>query len=694
MGEHAALLNVVTGEQEFNTVDQTMKRLASLLLKRAFSLLALAIVLAPQSGRASVTFEFQLGAVPIPGNSLGVIVADTGADGFTSPNQAAGTVLTAGNPMGAGNDRIISVFPITAGDPFTGGGGFAEFVGPLDYAALGVVEGQALIFYAFPGRAPGSEIRSGETFVSFRTEQAGQLIGNMDFTLPEDGGSYSLGVLEPALGGGADFTGLLPATPLMAVEDSPDLIVGKRLELQLEGTGNPSLYIVRGLPPGLRLDPRTGLISGRLRKAGTFQLKVSMRNSAGTSGPLLVGMEVASLPAEVIGNFQGLVARDEAVNESLGGKLALRTAPNGQLSGRLTLGRRSYGFRGDLDAEIVSGVPADTGALVTIPRRGMDPLFLDLSFDLDSQSILGRVDDAGESAGVEGFRHVWHPRLNRPAAYEGYYTAWMDLDATQGLEGVVAVPQGNGYLGLTVPANGTARWVGRLADGSPLASAGFLGPNGEYCVWRGLYGNTGSIIGSGAVVSDPGNDGDFADNAVDGQWDWMKRPQANPRQRVYRDGFGVAASVVQLVEGERYSAPARGEILLGLPAVDNNVRVSFTEGGMGDSLTNPDLTFTVNAGARGIVPRPGTVENPARTVFTVNRRTGLFRGSFLLQDTDPVTGRPLRRPVAYLGMLRPSLEMGVGYFLLGQIPIPASDPPQNPRNTPILSGQVLLEAAD
>lgn len=671
-----------------------MKRPPFLLLKCAILVLTLAFFLAPQTGRASVTFEFQLGAVPLPGNSLGVIVADTAGDGFTSPGQAAGTVLAPGNTVGAGNDRIISVFPIVAGDPFNGGSGFAEFVGPLDYAALGVIEGQALIFYAFPGRAPGGEIRSGETFVSFRTEQAEQIIGNMDFSLPEDGGSYSLGVLEPALGGGADFTGLLPDTPLMAVVDSPELIVGKQLELQLEGTGNPTLYIVRGLPPGLRLNPRTGLISGRLRGAGIFQMKVWMRNSAGTSGPLLVEMPVAGLPDEVIGNFQGLVARDETLNESLGGKLTLKTARNGFLTGRLTLGRRSFGFRGDLDTEIVSGVPADPGALVTIPRRGMDPISLNLSFDLDGQSLLGSVEDAVESAGVEGFRHTWHPRLNRPVAYEGYYTAWMDLDDSQGLTGDVSIPQGNGFLGLSVIRNGTARWVGRLADGAPLASAGILGPNGEYCVFRGLYGNTGSIIGSGVVVSDPGNDGDFADSAVDGQWDWMKRPQANPRQRVYRDGFGVAAPVVQLVEGERYAAPARGEILLGLPAVENNAQMAFIEAEVGDSGTNPDLTFTVNAGARGIVARPGTFENPARVVFSVNRRTGLFRGSFLLQDIDPVTGKPLRRPATYLGILRPSQHMGVGYFLLGQLPIPAADPPQNPRNTPILSGQVLLEAAD
>lgn len=644
--------------------------------------------------RASVTFEFQLGAVPIPSNSLGVIVADTGGDGFESPQQAVGTVLAPGSSVGASNDRIISVFPITSGDPFTAGSGFAEFVGPIDYDALGLAEGQALVFYAFPGRAEGNAIRAGETFLTYRTDQPEEIIGNMDFSLPEDGGSYVLGVLDQTLGGAVDLTASLPSTSLIAVADSPDLIVGKSVSLQLEGTGNPSRFIAQGLPPGLRLDPRTGLISGRLSRAGSFQLKIRVRNGSGTSGPLIVEMNVAELPDQIIGNFEGLVARESTVNEALGGKLTLKTAQNGRLTGRLVIGRRSYGFRGELDAAIASGVPLNPTASVTINRRRATPISVDLAFDLDTETFEGIIGADEETTQVDGIHQTWHPRTHRPEGYEGYYTTWMDLDPLQSLEGEISIPQGNGFSGLTVLRSGNARWMGKMADGSPLTSAGILGPNGEYLLFRTLYRNTGSVIGSGAIMSDPGNDGDFSDNTVDGQWNWLKHPQSSPRQRNYRDGFGVDDPVNQLVGGGRYFPPSRGEILLGLPEDTGNAQLSFTEGGLNETASNPDLIFTANASGRGLVPKPGSPENPARTVFSVNRRTGWFRGGFLLQDVDPDSGKLIRRPVVYLGILRSDLQMGTGYFLVNQLANPTADPPVTLRNSPILSGQVLLEAAD
>ncbi|MCP5539201.1 MAG: hypothetical protein H7A53_03000 [Akkermansiaceae bacterium] len=671
-----------------------MKRFQTVPFKFAF----LAAIIAgtcsiPVSARASVTFEFQMGAMPIPGNSLGVLVADTGGDGFTSPQQAAGTALVAGNAMGSGDDRIVAVFPITTGDPFAPGNGFAEFVGPVDYESLGVAEGEALIFYAFPVRSMGEEIRRGESFVSFRTDQSASIVGNMGFTLPEDGGSYVLGVFDPDFGGDTDFAEILPDTPLITVADPVDLIVGKDFELQLGGTGSPTLYLVRGLPPGLHYDRLTGLISGRLIRSGQFQFRVWIRNDAATSGPLTVSMDVAALPDEVVGNFQGLVAREAGLNESLGGKLALRTGRDGRLTGRLYLGGRSYGFRGELDADIVSGVPVDPTAAITINRRGLAPVEVDLTLDIDAETMAGSVGDGVDTTTVEGYHQGWHSRTNRPEAYEGYYTSLLDFDATQGLSGDAAVPQGNGFAALTVTRGGVARWQGRMADGASVSLAGILGPNGEYFVFRTLYRNTGSVLGTGMVISDPGNDGGYDDNTVDGLWDWLKQAQTSTRVRNYRDGFGVAEPVRQVVSGERYFPPARGEIPMGFPDQEGNASLLFSEGGLGDAEMNPNVVFQLTAGARGRMPTPGEVDNPARTSFSINRRTGLVSGAFLLQDTNPdSTTQPFfRRRGSYRGMILPSQRMGAGYFLLGQLPDDTVDPPTSMGTAPILSGQVVVE---
>ncbi len=657
------------------------------------SLLASALLLIGSLpvARATVTFEFQLGSVPLPGNSLGVLVVDVAGDGFTSPSDSMGTVLSPGVAMGGGDDVIVSVFPVTSADPFAPDAGFAELVGPIDYEALGVAEGQALNFFVIPGRSPGGVIRTGETFVSYRTDDQGDLIGDMGFALPRDGGSYVLGAITLGLGGGADFAGLLPETPLIGIDDQDDLIVGKEFVLQVEASGDPLRYIIRGLPPGLRYDPSTGLVTGRFIRPGSFAMRVWVRNVTGISGPITVPLEVAALPDAVIGNFQGLVDRDADLNESLGGRLVLRTARNGLLTGRLILGRRGYGFRSYLKTDMASGVPVDPVAEIQINRRGMPPKDVRLTFDLDAESFSGSVREGTVEAEASGYHHGWHPSRNRPEGYEGYYTNLLDLDPAQGLAGDPDVPQGNGFAGLTVLRSGVARWVGRMGDGTPMSFAGTLGPEGQYHLFRILYGNTGSVLGVGAIQSDPGNDGDFDDNTVDGTWDWVKSPQANPRLRNYRDGFGFPDPVRQVVVGERWLSPARGDIPVGLPDTADNVRLQFFEGGIDDAEMDPGVVFQLSAGPRGLTPTDGDVDNPARTNFFLNRRTGLMRGAFLLLDTNPDSSRPFQRRVSYQGMVVPSRQIGAGYFLLGQLPDDTAEPATTLRTAPVLSGQVILE---
>lgn len=644
------------------------------------------------SAQATVTIEFQLGAVPLPSNSLGILVVDTAGDGFWSPAQSPDTVLEPGNLMGGGDDVIVSVFPIVTGEPFGSGQGFAELVGPLDYRELGISQGQKLIFYAIPSRTPGSRIRYGETYFSFRTDNPGSLIGNMDFSLPNDGGSYILGALGMPQAGSVDFTESLPETPLIGVGDPDGLIVGKEVAFQLEGTGDSNRFIARGLPPGLRLNPITGLVTGRLSRNGDFLMRVWVRNTGGLSGPVLVPMEVASLPQKVVGSFEGSVVRDPVLNDSLGGRLVLRTINSGQLTGRITLGARSYPFRGSLDVNMAGGVVIDPTARIEVRRGRSEPLELSLSFDIDAERVDGvAADSNGGSADIEGFHNQWHRRLNRPVEYEGYYTNLLDLDPAQGLSGEISVPQGNGFLGLRVIRSGIARWVGRMGDGAPISSAGVLGPGGEYFVFRTLYRNTGSVIGTGLIDSFPGQHSSSDENTVGGSWDWLKHPQVNPRQRTYQEGFGPTEPVRQLLSGALYNAPMRGELPLAFADLPDNARLIFTEGGLADAEMNPDLAFQLTPGARGLMPKPGEVDNPARTTFSLNRRTGVVSGGFLLLDTTPDSSRPFKRRAVYQGMILPSEGMGAGWFLLGQLPDPGADPPNDLRTTPILSGQMIVE---
>lgn len=177
-------------------------------MKTLLSLLFSAALISP--AMATVSIEFQFGAINVPSGSLGVLVADVNGDGFHSPAAAAPeTALTAGEVIGA-DDVIISVFSNTDLGDWNGQNGFADQFAMLDYVALGVAEGQTLILYVFPDRVTDDTLRPGEPHLEYRGEDLGDFSShsNMEFALPADGGAYRLAVLATAVGGDADLAAM------------------------------------------------------------------------------------------------------------------------------------------------------------------------------------------------------------------------------------------------------------------------------------------------------------------------------------------------------------------------------------------------------------------------------------------------------------------------------------------------------
>lgn len=156
---------------------------------------------------ASISVEFQFGAFDAPAGSLGVIVADTGGNGFQPPASIAGVSLDVGSVLGV-DDVIIAVFQSTGSPDFGARRGFATHVSQIDYEAMGLEEGQSLQLYVFPERAVGDPVRTGEPHLAYRTEDPAEISpeSSMGFILPEDEGAYLLSLLEPGLGGFADLS--------------------------------------------------------------------------------------------------------------------------------------------------------------------------------------------------------------------------------------------------------------------------------------------------------------------------------------------------------------------------------------------------------------------------------------------------------------------------------------------------------
>ncbi|MCB1078500.1 MAG: choice-of-anchor D domain-containing protein, partial [Verrucomicrobiae bacterium] len=205
--------------------------------RQAFLLLPITLLAA--AAHATVSVEFQLGAVDLPPGSLGVLVADAGGNGFTPVSSSAGTVLAPGQSMGATDDKIVAVFSVGEMSDWGGKRGFATVLPPLDYPALGVAPGQSLVFYAFPARAAGDVIRADELAVAFRTDNALELSGNMGFSLPADGGAYQLAALAGGQGGMADLSSL-GASLNLAISGGGGISNGGSLNFGVLSPGSPS----------------------------------------------------------------------------------------------------------------------------------------------------------------------------------------------------------------------------------------------------------------------------------------------------------------------------------------------------------------------------------------------------------------------------------------------------------------------
>jgi hypothetical protein len=201
----------------------------------------------------------------------------------------------------------------------------------------------------------------------------------------------------------------------------------------------------------------------------------------------------------------------------------------------------------------------------------------------------------------------------------------------------------------------------------------------------------GSVHGwSKITVAESGNE-------LDGVLAWKKQGQA-VITRNYQQGF---PSHELAVVGGIYTAPARGNIVLGLLNQVNNALVRFAEGGLAAAnLTQSRggaLSQELRINLTHSVTIPKTLAaNPGSVTMSVIPSTGAIGGRFSLRDNDPTDLTPpiavVTRAVSYAGMVVPRLNRAVGYFILPQLPSRLPQP-TTMRNSPMLSGQMILEAA-
>lgn len=174
-------------------------------------------------------------------------------------------------------------------------------------------------------------------------------------------------------------------------------------------------------------------------------------------------------------------------------------------------------------------------------------------------------------------------------------------------------PIGIGFGRLTISSSGTAKFTGKLADGTPVSAGTLLSGERRWPVFGSLYGGGGSI--SGWVSLDPSQ----VDYDLSGILDWKKPWTAT--NTIHREGF----------VGQSELAGARSDaftLLLALSGANPPNHLTLLAPDNDPIPLNISLPITLRRGVRTtVVAPPGS---PVRSITCkVQPKTGLLSGKMV-----------------------------------------------------------------
>ncbi|MBL9146946.1 MAG: choice-of-anchor D domain-containing protein [Verrucomicrobiaceae bacterium] len=508
---------------------------------------------------------------------------------------------------------------------------------------------------------------------------------------PDDDGVYHCRVTAP---GGVRYSGdetltVFNQAPLI-VEPLilPDAYVSGYYEFQVPVDGaserTPSGFGATGLPPGLAINSRTGLISGRPTsgRAAPYTVTLTASNARGKS-TVTLPLIVVPLSPNVAGNYVGVIARHSVLNQDLGGKVEMAINSSGQFTGKCYLGIYQHVFSGVLDT--TDGMlPVWPHAHVVINRAApLSPIELTFTVDADNHRLGdGFVSDGANEIELVAYRNQWSTASPPPMSLRGVHA--FGLQISDDLVGSRNIPQGYGYGTITVTSTGAFTVAGKMADGETLTASGFVAGTGEAPIFQLLYTTTlkGSLVGNLELV----DVSVVGETSVSGLLTWSRPLNTSASARLYKNGF---EPIEIAAFGGTYTPPVAPELVLGLNLNDGAALLEFGEGGINSTQSDPGIAVTIGAGNTIILPSV----NPRSTSLAVTAATGAVRGGFTLVDPSPLSpGTTVTRSVAYQGQIvrTDSGYMAVGYFILPALP--TVDQP-NALLTRQESGWVLLSPA-
>ena len=451
------------------------------------------------------------------------------------------------------------------------------------------------------------------------------------------------------------------------------------------------------LPAGLKIDPKTGRITG-------YPTMASVDQELGDAITFTVGNEfgdvkvttrllILPLPYGTKGSYDGLIARGNELGGSTGGRVRITCLGTGSFSGSVTLGTEVLGFKGILTVAPENPTSA-SGSFDIKPAASSSPLTINFNVtdagdeDIETSYIIGKL---GETNVFVIARDIWSAG-STAEDYAGYYTFAFDVPI-----GVGSIPKGHGFGGVTVDAKGKTVTAGRLPDGSSFTTTSHLGFSGEVLIYQGLYTTVQKGSAYGILFLTLG-----AEGAPNYFWsgsylNWQRPRDERSTARTYAAGFGPLDLDAF---GGVYEVPGNGEIVMDLPAASGapakNAALFFEPTLPSDPTpVNADVTLAIKSGGGSKINSP----NSKGVSITIKPGTGSFYGSYKTIDNDPrsTAAKPpkITRTVPYQGMMvrKEGLISGYGFFLRDALPKLADEasPGTTPKTSPRESGGVLLE---
>jgi sugar lactone lactonase YvrE len=297
-----------------------------------------------------------------------------------------------------------------------------------------------------------------------------------------DSGTYSCLVSGGGFSvfGGVHQLSVITGAPQFSNFSLPSGRITNHYSFQVPVNSSPSLrpatFAASGLPPGLSIDPVTGVISGIPTGAGnaSYMVTITAKNVKGSS-QVEKSLYIEGLNCSYVGRFIGLIERDGAINGGFGGYVEVNILPTAAYTGFLSIAGVKLPFAGSF---VYEGYTAGIAVTCTVAR---DKPYKNLKFSFEinpsSDGLVGTLLEASPSAPWSFGNFAGSP------TFSGSVDGFGNLARFNGARGLA-----KDRLGFIYVADTLNHVIRRIS------------PAGEVITFAGVAGQPGLVNGCGSEV--------------------------------------------------------------------------------------------------------------------------------------------------------------------------------------------------